>query len=424
MLYSQLPTEMQQAMDRLHEAMTRHRKTMAQLQSMGPELLQPVSSSHDKTPLHEQLQQAQSDYQRLAQDFQQLQSAVSAQQAASQEALTQATLYAAWPVEGLAARQGVRLTAPASAEATTTQQLLEEARTRAIARVDSIHRMPSPYYWDQLRALERRAVQLMEALQKGQKPPLQNLASAEEMTHALEEQDLVLHRVTAHVQRLREHMQRLRVQYRLYETGVNVLDQHAIQEQERQRQLQEQVLMQYVQATQSANTATSTTSGPVATPFGTPTPAPSASFGSTAFGATAAPTAFGAAPGATSNLFGATPAPTTTAFGSATPAPAPAFGSATPAPATALGSATPATAFGSTTPAPTSAFGSATPAPAFGSTTPAPAFGSSTPAPVTTPAFGSATPAPVTTPAFGSFASSTANKKNKGGSRSLGRVRR
>jgi hypothetical protein len=74
----------------------------------------------------------------------------------------------------------------------------------------------------------------MVAIQKVQQPPLQNLASAEEMTHTSEEQDLILHRVTAHVQRIQEHMLRVHVQYRLYETGVNVLDQHAIQEQEQQ----------------------------------------------------------------------------------------------------------------------------------------------------------------------------------------------
>jgi hypothetical protein len=82
----------------------------------------------------------------------------------------------------------------------------------------------------------------MVAIQKVQQPPLQNLASAEEMTHTLEEQETVtrtysrsvLHRVTAHIQRFQEHMLRVHVQYRLYETGVNVLDQHAIQEQEQQ----------------------------------------------------------------------------------------------------------------------------------------------------------------------------------------------
>jgi hypothetical protein len=416
MLYTQLPKEMQQAMDRLHEAMTRHRKAMAQLQSMGPELLQPLPSKQGTTPLQDQLHEAQSQYQRLSQDFQQLQSAVSSQQAASQEALTQATLYAAWPVEGLAARQGVRLT-PTREDGTTTQQLLEEARTRAVARVDAVHRMPSPYYWDQLHALQQRARELMDALPKA--PPLRRLASAEEMTHQVEEQDLRLKRVTVQVHRLCEQMQRLRVQYRLYETGTNVLDQHAIQEQERQRQLQEQVMMQYVQAhSQSTNNTPSTDNGSAGAtstaPFGTTAPsAPFGTGGSTMFGTAPAPTAFGATPGASSNLFGATPAPTA-AFGSTAPAPTAAFGSTAPAPTS---------TFGSATPAPATAFGSTTPAPAFGSATPAPttAFGSATPAPVTTPAFGAATP--VTTPAFGSF-SSTASKKNKGGSRGLGRVRR
>jgi hypothetical protein len=396
MHYSQLTPDMKRAIDTMHDAITRHKRTIFQLQTMGPKLLQVTGDNTQAstvTPLQEQIQSLYAKMNRLQHDMEKLHAATQKQNSASEKAVVQATMYAKWPVEALAVRKGVRLTAADAKDeeekksddaAAELHHKIREALSRGMAAVDRIDRMPSPYYWETLHALEQRASRLSQQTatvltQLEQSRDLTQLYSPQQapatINEIVETQHVALSRLAAQLEHLRDEMQRVRFRYRQYERGENVLEKAAAAEQERQRKLQEQLLSAYLQATPGA-----------------PGPAPLAG--------TPASSAFGAAP---APAFGASPAPS--AFGS-TPAPASSFS---------LGGAP-------TSAAPVAPLGAAAPSPATANL-----FGSA-PSTSTTNLFGTAaTPAAAPTAGFG-FASTPApassSSKKKSGSRSSGRLRR
>jgi len=335
MPYSQLTPDMKQAIDNIHQAIMRHKHTMLNLQSMGPRLLlpqtqdgAPADSQTKTTLLQERLHKLQSQLNRLQQDLQQLDATATAQEKASEKAVVDTIMYAQWPLEALAVRKGVRLspshssssgtgeekkseqgddhgTSPSStAVTTTTAAKIRDALNQGLASVDRIDRMPSPYYWETLIGLEQRALQLWEQTMTVQQQLQQsraltqlsqNTSTTAVISEIVETQHVALSRLEQQMQQLHDTVERVRFRYRRYERGENVLDRAAVQERERQRRIDEQIQMQFLQAA----------AAPGATGGGTPggAPAPATGFG---FGGAPAPTG--------ANLFGSTPAPAGTGF--------------------------------------------------------------------------------------------------------------
>jgi hypothetical protein len=354
MYYSQLTPQMKQMIDTMHEAMVQHKKTMFQLQSMGPQLLQkkPDASKFSRsaveshatgiTPLQENIQQLQVQLERLQQDMKKLHATIQKQHGITEQAVVQATIYATWPVEGLAARKGVVLpisaTVPVDADSEEkkneeslrqhdVQAKIRQALTRGMAAVDRIDRMPSPYYWDTLHALEQRTVQLTEEMTSLQSQLEQRISqrqwSAASVQDVIESQHVLVHRLSGQLDQIRDAMQCVRLRYRQYEKGENVLDAITIAEQESQRILQEKVLLHYLQAASAApstNVAATPSVGTNPGMYNNPTTTSFGGFAATNQQPSASPFSFNssAAPSASTSLppaapaIATNPAPTTT----------------------------------------------------------------------------------------------------------------
>jgi len=373
---------MKQAIDNIHEAIMRHKKTMLNLQSMGPQLLQKNDATH-KTPLQERLHKLQTETQRLQQQLHELYEKASAQNKVSEKAMVDAIVYAQWPLEALAVRKGVRLIANSGeekkAEDSTTEMKVRDALNQSLATIDRVDRMPSNYYWEMLHTLEHQAQQLLQQVSAVQQQIQQSRALA--TTHPQNQNAAIADIIeTQHIavtrleQQLRyqsqQQMELVRYRYSQYERGENVLERAAMQERERQRLLQEQIQMQCLQAGEAAPAS----SAPA--PFGAPAPSTTSSSGGGLFGT--------AAPAPTSGIFGSTPAPAPLFGGSSTTTP-------------------PATA-----PAPFSFGGGG---------------GGSTPA-AAAPLFGGATPAPNAFAGLPAATTTTPSTKKKSGSKSSGRLKR
>lgn len=370
MYYSQLTPEMKRAIDNMHEAITRHKRTMFNLQTMGPKLLVPPEqttttttrdihrTAPNLTPLQTQIQRLQVQSNRLQHDTEKLRAAAQQQHRASETAMVQTTLYAQWPVEALAARRGVRWSTDTAAKAephgeekksddgvaaAALHHQIREALNRAMAAVDRIDRMPSPYYWETLHTLEQRAAQLSDQAKLVQNQLDQSRALTRQITFAapaavtiheiVETQHVALSRLTAQWEHWRDEMQRVRYRYSKYERGEDVLVKAAAAELERQRKLQEQLLLHYLQASTTSEASSAPSAAAPVSNFAT---------GGGSSSTTAAPAPFGA-PATTANLFGNT-ATTTNSFGGTS---FPSTASAGPAPTTNFG-------FASTTAQPSS----------------------------------------------------------------------
>ena len=454
MYYSQLTPDMQRAIDMMHTAMLQHKKTIHQLQTIGPQLLQPTTASNTSnitttttkstttTPLQQQIEKLQQRLQQLDEvEMPALRTMLSQQYHASEQMHVTTTLYATWPVEGLAARMGIPLqqqqqdpnhqnydpNSNAAATGTTTtnpshidenkekdptirysdpqvQEKIRRALMLGMAAVDRIDRMPSPYFWDIIQQLERRAQQLQAdvhrwvAQQKDHHHSQPNEWNLQAMEETIEDQHIRLCRLQQQlVPQIRDAMELLKLRYRLAvgDTGDNVLDQQKIKEQQRRTQVQEQLLRQFLQATANNN------GNPhPAAPNATSAPAPAPAFGTPA-----------AATTTTTGLFGTPSTSTNTpsfSFGNSNNNPA---ASATNSSSS---SANPTTTFGSTTPAPAPLFGGGTTT----TTTPAvPTFGTTNTNAFAAPTFGGSTTTTTAT-------TTSQNRKSKSNSRAGGRLRR
>ena len=433
--YSALPQDLRQAIDTIHEAMMKHKKTMINLQSMAPALLLDsqnpaqhgsILGSNSGTTSRQQQTPIAVTIRDLHQKIAVLEQATGLQTRADsckddyEKLIKQAVMFGRWQIEALAVRRGVHLKPlPTDQQQQQQQQQstdggnpnggqtsakaqLQAVLDRQVAHVDRLERMPSPYLWQVLEDMEKRLADLKHHAWTVQQQLESSHRSNEpaDVSSIVLTQHRALHKIEALLSKVHTQVEGLRQQYRFYEKGENVIEKANYEEKERERRLNDQIRMQYVKAAASAPHTNSSTGGQAPAPgaFGAPTP----------------------------GAFGAAPAPAFGAFGS-TPTPAPAFGgfglSSTPAPAPAFG------AFGaSSTPAPapagtsTFSFGaSANPAPAPSGTSTFGGFGgASTPAPAAGGAFG-ATPAPTTfgvpaaapTTGFASL-SSTPKKSSKG----------
>jgi len=437
--YSDLNAAAKQAIDAIHEQILRHRRSMMQVECMGPALLRDVKpgdvAAGMTLPLKDQLVNLNNNIMQLNDQVSECGNEAVSLKRQFEGSTTQSVMYGVWPIEALAARRGVKLsTVDATKTDPTVQEQLRKQLDLQTAYVDRIEKIPSPYMWQQLADMERRSTELTHMIQSlKQQLDMSRKINDVGIASVVQNQTEFLQRVYFELIQVHGSMEGLRAKYNQWERGPNVLDEARIEEEVQRRRIEEQVKIDYIKA---AHTQNSTAPTP-----GAPSPAPNGLFGdkpSTGlFGSTPAPTPVGgslfgntqAANPVSGSLFANTPAPTPAGgslFGNA-PAPTPAGGSLFGnAPAT---NPVGGSLFGNT-PAPTTAGGGLfgnTPAPAA----PAPGglFGS-TPAPASTGLFGTAStggvPAPPTfgaPPAFGStpdtgafglsggFGSSTAKAK-------------
>jgi Nucleoporin FG repeat region len=426
MHYSQLTPDMKRAIDTMHEAIMRHKRTMNDLQSMGPSVLQRPSNggptddpeggaeSAVTTPMQHQIASLRTKLRAMQQQLSKLYTTALDQTSDNEKAVAQTITYAKWPLEALAVRKGVRLTVvekdatkgssisvdeeKKSDEAAELQVKIRDALNRGMAAVDRIDRIPSPYYWDTLQSLEQRALVLSErlaVLESQLEPPdssywttRSDQSPATTIQNIIETQHVAIQRLVYQMDTLHNEMHLFRLRYGQYELGENVLVRQAAKKQERERQLHEQALLHYLQASATAETSgtASTTTAATAT-AATPSALRPSTFGTT-------PLTSSAGAPATAPAFGFSAAP----LGGAT-APAPLFGAAPAAPAPLFGTTT-------TNPAaaPTNLFGSAAPVPLFG---------------------GAPTASASTAPAsFGNFASASSQQKKKSAPRGSSTRRR
>ena len=374
MSYAALPPDQKRVIDTLHEAMMQHKRTILQVSTMAPKLLQKQdqadAAAGSELPLMTTVHQMNTKVHHLQQELQTLRQSVDYTKKLYEKSTMQAIMFAKWPTEAVAVRRGVHLSKPSMNNDPTKPDLqakLQELLDREMARVDRVERMPSPYLWQTLEEMEQRLTSLksqMETLVQALEQSKQIPTDTVNVTAIVKLQEQSIWKVATSLAHLHAQMEQARQSYRMYERGTNVLELADQQEREHQQLLDHQMRLQMVK-TMPASAA------PAA-------PAP----GGNLFGSAPAPggSLFGSAPAPGGNLFGSAPAPGGSLFGSA-PAPAPAgglFGSA-PAP----GAPAPASGglFGSAAaPAPGGLFG------APGAAAPAPfGFGGATSSTPSTP---------------------------------------
>jgi hypothetical protein len=407
--YAQLPPDQKRAIDTLYQAMMQQKRTILQVSTMAPKLLQnkqatsqaDAAAGHVELPLASQVHKLATQAQQLQQQLQTVRQQLEYTQSHYKRSTVQGFHYAKWPTEAIAARRNVQLPSSNSQNSqkdAALQAKLKDLLDREAAHVDRIDRMPSPFLWQILEEMEQRLATVQHKMMSTEKTiRTQALQPSAEVNivEVMQLQEQSIWKLASALAPLHEKVEQLRRKYRMYETQGNVLEEEEQQESQRQQQLDHQMRLQMVKTLPQR---------PVA-------PAP----GGSMYGSAPAPggSMFGSAPAPGGSMFGSAPAPGgSSLFGSSAPAPGGLFGS-TPAPAPGGGffgsapAASPGGLFGSTpAPAPGGLFGS-TPAPApggmFGST-PAPAPGGlfgSAPAPAPGGMFGS-TPAPASGGLFGS----------------------
>jgi hypothetical protein len=373
--YSALPPDIRQAIDKIHEAMMNHKRTVNGFRSIGPSLLIPANKPSTALVTHGSGSTTDSLpvlIKRLQGTMTQLESELRLQALADAckgeyETLYKQSVQALWTLEALANHRNVHLKAIPSdrklqeSSSQSTQAQLQEVLDMQMAHVDRFEGMPSPYLWKVLDDMKTHLSNLEKRLWMAQQQAQNSLGKGGQ-ARISEEIYKQMHQVTRaakFIQKLNLETDNLRNIYRFYEKGENILDKTYHKEQSRERHLDDLVRYDFVKAS-----AASATQGQIA-----PAPVPAAG-------------GFGTF---TSSTTGSAPSSSFGGFGFGSPAPASNFGSATPAPA--LNAPTPAPPmFGST---------STTPAPAFGATPST--FGSAT------SSFGAST----------SFSSSTPRAKNK-----------
>ena len=363
--YSALPQDLRQAIDTIHEAIMKHKRTMINLQSMAPALLlgsqdpskigitatgqqpaplsvtirdlhQKIASLEQETGLQARADSCKDDYEKL---------------------IEQAVMFGRWQIEALAVRQGVHLRplpteqqqqsaadkGSTSGGQSSAKAQLQAVLDRQMAHVDRLERMPSPFLWQVLEDMEKRLIDLKHHAWTVQQQIESSIRSNEpaDIVSIVQSQHRAFYKVSTLLSNLHAQVEALRQQYRFYEKGENVLEKAIFEEKERERRLNDRIRLEYVKAAANTAQTTGSTAGQAPAPGG---------FGAPGFGSTsAAAPAFGS--------FGG--------FGPSTPAPAPAGSSAY----NFSGSAGPAPASGAST----GAFGAA-PAGAFGAPAPAPSY--------------------------------------------------
>jgi regulator of replication initiation timing len=416
--YSSLPPEAKRAIDTIHEEIMRHKKTMANVETMAPALLREPPAPADAAAgysdnlqtLPSQLKELQHNLLTVSQKLAECRTHALDLKKKYEVSTTQSVLHGIWQVEVVANRRGIQLSSQKIVTDPDVRTRLQKLLDLQVSRVDRIERIPGTFMWETLADLEQRVQTMLQQVSTLNRELEATCCQNDVMDIAsiVHMQADTFARVAHAVTRVHGQMEQLRAKYHSsVRGGEDVLLTAEMEERQRQTRLEQQAKFQFVKAAPASAPAPGGLAGT------TPAPAPG---GGGLFGSTPAPGAtfaFGAAPAG--GLFGSTPA--------ATPATGGGFFGSTPTPLPAFGAA----------PAPVAGgfFGAAAaPAPAFGSTPAA--------APATTPAFGAApatglfgAPAPATPTAF-SFAgtatpettSTASTPRASGGSRSRNRSRR
>jgi hypothetical protein len=416
--YSSLPPEAKRAIDIIHEEIMRHKRTIANVETMAPALLReppaPADAaagySNNNKTLPNQLKELQHNLQTISQKLAECRTHALDLKKKCEISTTQSVLHGIWQVEVVADRRGIQLSSQKKATDPDVRTRLQKLLDLQASRVDRIERIPGAFMWETLADLEQRVQTMLQQVSTLNRE-LEAACSHNDVidiASIVHMQADTVARVAHAVTRVHGQMEQLRAKYHASVQGrEDILLTAEMEARDRQTRLEQQAKFHFVKAAPASAPAPGGLAGSI------PAPAPGGGlFGS--YPAPATTSAFDAAPAV--GLFGSTPAaaPTTGGglFGS-TPTPAPVFGAA-PAPAGGL--------FGAAAPA--------APTPAFGSTPAA--------APATTAAFGAApatglfgVPAPATPGVF-SFAgtaapgttSTASTPRASGGGRSRNRSRR
>jgi len=208
-----------------------------------------------------------------------------------------------------------------TAQSNKAKAELQAVLDRQMAHVDRLEKMPSPYLWQVLEDMEKRLRDLKyHAMTVEQQ--IENSTRSNEPTNVvaiIKSQNRALNKINNILGTLHARVEVLREQYRFYEKEENVLDKANWEEQERERQLNDRIRMEYVKAASTAKNSSSDQNVPpgAAAPgsFGAPAPSGFGGFGAPSPAPTTAGGGFN---------FSSTPAPAGGAFGgSTTPGPAP-----------------------------------------------------------------------------------------------------
>jgi hypothetical protein len=373
-----LPENARKAIDGVHELMMRHRRSLINLESMAPALLQQnhqslqvldaadmaagspsrvssVSGSSSDAPLPLQvsglIETEAPALQKRVETC--LARAIQLRDLVGQYSQA-ALLYGTWPMESLAVRRGIPLTRPTTtttmapnnasgAPQTTTTTTTETAERRLqhlldaqAAGVDRVERIPSPYIWQVLKDMDQRLATLRgDILALDQQLHIAREAAASktgtsssghgnnnretdtiarELASTVRSQNEAFLRVAAQVSQAHEDLERLRVHFRTMGGDDNIFLRADAKEAEQERLVQEQLRANQVAALPSTTTTAATPAAP----------APAGGL----FGATPAPAPAGGLFGAPApapaagGLFGAPPAPAAGGLFGAPPAPA------------------------------------------------------------------------------------------------------
>lgn len=365
--YSALPPDIRQAIDKIHEAMMNHKRTVNGFRSMGPSLLLPANKSSTVVVTHGSGSTTESLpvlIKRLQGTITQLESEVRLQALADvckgeYETLYKQSVQGLWTMEALANYRNVHLKAVQSdrklqeASSPSTQAQLRQVLDLQMAHVDRLEKMPSPYLWHVLHDMNTRLSNLEKRMWMAQQQAQNGLRTGGQarISEEIYKQMHQVTRATKVIQKLHLETDNIRNIYRFYEKGENVLDKAYYIEQSRERHLDDLIRYEYVKAS-----ATSATQGHIppalgpaaggfgASTFSTTASAPSSSFGGFGgFGSPSPASTFGSTTPATLNA----PAPAPAMFGSTATTPAPAFGAM---PSTFVSSFGASTSFSSSTP--------------------------------------------------------------------------
>jgi len=380
--YSQLPPNLKNAIDEIYRHMMAHRRTLASVKTMAPSLLECSSNDINNTQssqeaagadiaagsptkkaktsnLAQQLTELHKEIEQVAKETKENIDTSGQLKTCAGEVVTMAKLHGSWPIETIATRRQVILSSlrqrvENSTKTNSAQQqgdakssnlssmpeidalALQNIMDVRAASVDRKEQIPSPYYWEILRDLEKRARNVATNVE-GMASRLANAEDTERSGIKMGEcnpslilcdegatsfparcaklariqNEQFLH-IANGAARLHEEMELLKTRHkRLMETqkGIGQYDdpffKADVEEMRKERELQQRIIEERLLA--NAGTAPSV-------PAGTPAAlVPSGSL----FGSTTAPAPSG-------GLFGSTaPAPAGGLFGSTTPAAAP-----------------------------------------------------------------------------------------------------
>jgi len=165
--YSSLPAGAKSAIDSIHELILRHRRTMLNVASMSPSLLNGTENGGDSAggpdvggaPLYREISSLKSELRAAS-------SEIDARHASSRElerrvekSTKDALVYAVWPVQTLATRRGVELTEAVEGKKGDGEKMKNKLRTlldMQAGMVDRVEKIPSPFLWDKLRSFQNR----------------------------------------------------------------------------------------------------------------------------------------------------------------------------------------------------------------------------------------------------------------------------